>query len=245
LTAAENGAVFAVTTTTVQTSDNPFELQGTAPFAVATLKINNVWYPVTWSTVTDWKAAVRLTATINTFTVTAHSRTGTLLGTAVATVTYMNGTPPYPTDGLLINEWMADNASTLLNPKTDDYSDWIELYNKGMKAFDASGYQVRDSGTTTFTFPAGTVIPPGGFVLVWADDSTSQQGPDAEDNFHAPFRLSSSGETISLRTPAGTTFDSRAYGALAADQSGGRLGDGLSYSDLLSKPTPRRPNPNP
>jgi hypothetical protein len=85
--------------------------------------------------------------------------------------------------------------------------DWVELYNRGPDAVDISGWHVSDSvkDTLRYTFPAGTVIPAGGYlvrdetqlgfgfdlngadaiVLTAADGTTGQdyfdQGPQHQD----------------------------------------------------------------
>jgi hypothetical protein len=49
-----------------------------------------------------------------------------------------------PTQGLFINEFMADNDSTIQNPDGSGYPDWIELYNAGLNAIDLGGMYLTD-----------------------------------------------------------------------------------------------------
>jgi hypothetical protein len=47
-----------------------------------------------------------------------------------------------------INEWMADNETTIADPAAtggSEYDDWFELYNAGTAAFDLSGYYLTDN----------------------------------------------------------------------------------------------------
>lgn len=135
-----------------------------------------------------------------------------------------------------INEWMASNTSTLPNPLDGAFDDWFELYNPGMDPADLSGFTLRDSPTGGgFRLPMGTIVPPGGFLLIWADEKT---GP----GLHANFKLSASGEMILLVNPAGETIDSVTFGRQTADVSEGRLADGGLEIGRLPHPTPGRSN---
>lgn len=135
-----------------------------------------------------------------------------------------------------INEWMASNSSTLPNPLDGAFDDWFELHNPGVDPADLSGFVVKDSPTGAgYPLPLGTIIPPGGFVLVWADEKS---GP----GLHANFKLSASGEMILLINPAGQTVDSVTFGRQTADVSEGRLADGGAEIGSLPHPTPGRSN---
>ncbi len=58
--------------------------------------------------------------------------------------------------------------------------DWIELYNSGSTPIDLSGYLVKDNDDTrTTALPAGTIITPGGFLVV--DESVLGFGLGAAD----------------------------------------------------------------
>ncbi|MHC3130231.1 MAG: CotH kinase family protein, partial [Candidatus Bathyarchaeota archaeon] len=75
-------------------------------------------------------------------------------------------------DGLVINEFMANNDDAVAGPD-GDYPDWIELYNGGTEAVDLSGMYLSDDITNPkWQFPSGTVIEAGGFLVVWGDNSS-------------------------------------------------------------------------
>ena len=79
--------------------------------------------------------------------------------------------------------------------------DWIELVNTAGAEIDFSGYGLSDSvASVRYTFPAGTVIPAGGYLVIPCDDTelTAQA---------APFSLSAAGaEAVYLTKPDGTLY---------------------------------------
>ncbi|RLT17046.1 MAG: hypothetical protein DWI28_06780, partial [Planctomycetota bacterium] len=79
--------------------------------------------------------------------------------------------PAPPPLQVFINEWMADNTTTLADPADNDLEDWFEIYNPGPGPADLSGFYLTDNLTNKFQYliPAGYTIPPGGHLLVWAD----------------------------------------------------------------------------
>jgi hypothetical protein len=89
---------------------------------------------------------------------------------------------------LAINEFMASN-----NSETDpqgQYEDWIEVYNYGAYAIDMGGMYMTDdlSDPTQWRMPPDTLIDPGTYILVWADNDITDTG------LHANFKLDSNGE---------------------------------------------------
>jgi hypothetical protein len=142
---------------------------------------------------------------------------------------------------VFINEWMADNTTTLPDPADGDYEDWIELYNPGSEAVDLSGYFMTDvlTNTTMWEFPDGTTIPANGYLVVWADSENSQNEPGREP--HTNFRLGAGGEAIGLYGAGGVLIDSVTFGAQTNGVTQGRFPDGQS-SVYFMTPTPRAPN---
>ncbi len=59
-------------------------------------------------------------------------------------------------DSVVIHEIMYHHPST--------EEEWIELYNRGEAAVDLAGWQLVDA--VGYTFPAGTTLAPGGFLVV-------------------------------------------------------------------------------
>jgi hypothetical protein len=118
---------------------------------------------------------------------------------------------------LTANEWMADPASG---------SDWFELYNSGTKPVSLGGFFFTDDLTkkTMSPIPPLSFIGAGanGFVQFWADSN-----PNAGSK-HVKFKLSKSGDTIGLYSPAGTLAFGLTFGAQQTGVSQGRFPDGAA-----------------
>ena len=135
---------------------------------------------------------------------------------------------------------MADNKR-LPNPIGGTFDDWFELYNAGASVVNLSGYFLTDNlaDTDKWAIPAGTTIPAGGYLLVWAD------GKDTLDTapLHTAFSLSANGEAIGLFAPDGSEVDSVVFGAQAEDISQGNFPNGPTGGvSFLSKATPAAAN---
>ncbi len=148
-----------------------------------------------------------------------------------------------PGDGptVAINELMAQNVGSIQDSR-GDYDDWIELYNYGNAPVDVAGCFVTDDPANPAKWqiptgdPAVTTIPPGGFLLIWADDEA------AEGWLHANFKLSAGGESVALHDPEQNLIDSVTFPALDADVSYGRLPDGGDQWQTFPRPTPGESN---
>jgi regulation of enolase protein 1 (concanavalin A-like superfamily) len=146
---------------------------------------------------------------------------------------------------VFINEWMADNLSTYADPADQDFEDWFELYNPGTNAVDLGGYYLSDDSTDPLKFqvPLGGfyIVPPQGYLLVWADEEPEQNQTNHAD-LHVDFRLSKGGEQIVLSAADRTTIDRVTFGAQTTDRTEGRLPDGTSTILQLVTPSPLHPN---
>ncbi|MGA2852865.1 MAG: lamin tail domain-containing protein [Verrucomicrobiota bacterium] len=144
-----------------------------------------------------------------------------------------------------INEWMADNTITLADPADNDYEDWFELYNPGTNTVDLGGYYLTDTLTdkTKFLVPNNGhyLIPPRGYLLVWADNESSQNNTNRAD-LHVNFALSKGGEAIGIFAADGTQIDAVTFGAQTSDVSQGRFQDGSANIVSFVIPTPRAAN---
>jgi hypothetical protein len=152
--------------------------------------------------------------------------------------------PTSPVVAVRINEFMARNTSTIRDPADGLYDDWIELHNAGSQPVDLTAYMLTDNLTNTarFLIPPGYVVPAGGFLLVWADNTPSQNQP-TNQGLHVNFALSADGEQVGLFAPDGTLVDGVSFGPQSADVSVGRYPDGASLPLLvLDVPTPGEPN---
>jgi hypothetical protein len=193
------------------TSSNLIALTGTAPIQVKTIRVNGISYALTWTTLTNWRLSVPLYAGTNLLVVEGFNSRGVVMSNAIDTITIRNtGTAaPLP---VVINEWMADNAGPggLADPVDGLFQDWFELFNPNTNAFNLGGYFLTDnlSQPTKWRVPTNTFIAARGFLLVWADNQTNQNGLSAAGDLHAPFQLNNGGEEIGLFAPDGMALQS-------------------------------------
>ncbi|MGI8605388.1 MAG: lamin tail domain-containing protein [Verrucomicrobiales bacterium] len=228
-------ANFAITSPSNVTVASPsVTITGTAPVSVERLTVNEVELPVVWSSVTSWRITFVPAAGTNTYVVRALDYNGTQIGTGTVTVTF-TGTNAWPP--LRLNEWMASNGGSVLDPSDGDSDDWIELFNPTADAVNLTGWRLSDSTPTPaeFIFPAGYSIAAGGRLIAWCDDETIQSA--APNSVHLPFRLSASGETLTLTAPDGTVVDTVTFGQQVNDVSQGRAPDGSLTVDFLAAPS--------
>jgi hypothetical protein len=144
---------------------------------------------------------------------------------------------------VLINEWMADNQGALADPADNQFEDWFELYNPEDTAADLSGLFLGTSlaDRTKFPLPPGYTVPPGGYLLVWADGENSQNATNRAD-LHTNFKLSKAGDAIGLFAADGTVIDFVPFGPQEPDVSEGRFPDGTDGAAFFARPTPRSRN---
>jgi CotH kinase protein/Lamin Tail Domain/Chitobiase/beta-hexosaminidase C-terminal domain/Right handed beta helix region/Divergent InlB B-repeat domain len=90
---------------------------------------------------------------------------------------------------VVINEVLANSGAA---------SDWIELHNRTRTAMNVGGWFLSDSGADfqKYRIPAGTVIPPGGYVTFY--ESTNFGLASVDVNKVTGFALSDIGETLYL-----------------------------------------------
>ena len=125
---------------------------------------------------------------------------------------------------IVINEVMASNTKTKADPN-GQFDDWIELYNKSSASVDISGWYISDnpSNVRKWKLPQGTSIPANAYLIVWADEDSSQ---NTATSFHANFKLSAAGETIILSQKDSTIVDQVTFGQQKADISYARRPNG-------------------
>ena len=139
--------------------------------------------------------------------------------------------------GLVINEVCSTNK-TSLKAANGTSPDWIELFNAGDSAIDLSGVGVSDGSKNRykFTFPAGSSLKSGAYLIILCDDTDAVTG-----ELHAAFKISAAGETVYLTAPDGSDIDTVVLPELDADVTNGRMPDGSSDFALLN-PTPDKSN---
>lgn len=208
------------------TDQNWIYLTGTAPLSTETIEINGVSYPVTWSSTTNWTVRLALDSAESHFIIRALDAAGNLVpGAASAvTVTY-TGTTGTPDGRVVINEIM-------YHPAVAD-AEYIELYNTSTQgAFDLSNYRLDG---LDYTFPGGSWIEPGGYLVLARDKAAFAQAYGSSINVFGTYsgHLDNAGETLQLVRPGLTvlgdtvidevTYSSQWPWPQAADGSGASL----------------------
>ncbi len=131
-------------------------------------------------------------------------------------------TPELPNPGeVVINEFLADNKNGEVD-EAGEKEDWVELYNNTNSPQSLFGLFLSDDPAkrNKWGFPSNVSIPAHGFLIVWMDND-DLQGP-----FHANFKLSAAGETLTLSDGASTVLDEITFGQQLPDITFGRYPNG-------------------
>ena len=227
-------------------TNSPVTLAGTGSVTVKSIAINGVEYAVSWTSATNWTVAVPLPDVTNQLTLQAYDLRGNVLTNASDSITVTNFglLAPQP---VVINEWMADNGGPGGYPDAADqkYQDWFELFNPNYTSVNLSGYTLTDdlAKPAKWSIPSNTVIAARGFLLVWADDESAQNGSGTNGDLHTAFKLSNDGEAIGLFSPAGVRQHALAFGQQLKNVSQGLYPDGNTNTVYdMTNWTPRAAN---
>jgi len=122
---------------------------------------------------------------------------------------------------VVINEFMASNNQTIAD-QDGEFDDWIELYNNTESEISLNGFYLSDKLEEPFKwiFP-DTSIAAGGYLIIWADKDTLQEG------LHCNYKLSASGESIVLSDASGALIDQVTFHLQTTDISRGRNPNGI------------------
>ena len=144
------------------------------------------------------------------------------------------------TSGVVINEFMASNGSTILD-KNGLYSDWVELYNKTDKEVDLSGYGL-------FRRPG----PADALAVSRGDEDRRGRIPHRVPfgrgydgggrGASRAFSLRSYKEDVVLTSAGGVIVDSYSFSMQNTDVSMARVPDGTGEFTASAQPTPGYPN---
>lgn len=140
---------------------------------------------------------------------------------------------------IVINEILTSNT-TINTDEDGDYHDWIELYNTGAITVNLSGYGLSDDPALLFkwVFPNVSVAP-GQYLLIWCSDKNRRV---AGSPLHTNYKISSTGEVISLTNPSGVTVNSVPATVIPQNISYGRLPNGTGGFVFFSAVTPNTVN---
>lgn len=141
-----------------------------------------------------------------------------------------------PESNVVINEVMPVNNVTV-EDQNGEYDDWIELYNLSSASINLSGYYLSDSkkNPEKWKFPVGTSIVGKGYLIIWADEDTTESG------LHANFKLSSAGEDVIFSNSEKARLDKVSYPAQALELSYSRVPNGTGEFKWQT-PTFNKPN---
>ena len=106
----------------------------------------------------------------------------------------------------VISEFVALNRASLLDGDGNN-PDWIEIHNPNLVPLDLEGYFLTDDASepTRWPFPAATLVPGGGYLVVFASQQDRNDYVDAGGNLHTNFALRSAGDYLALVAPDGAT----------------------------------------
>jgi hypothetical protein len=229
------------------TTNDTITLTGNAPLAVREIEINGVRYPVIWVSNTGWSLSLPLYNGPNQLAVQGIDRNGVRLTNAVDSIVVTNSSAGALLP-VVINEWMADNAGPLgfADPADGLFQDWFELFNPNTNSVNLSGFYLTDNLglPAKWPVPLGTVIAPGGFLLVWADNQSEQNaGYATNGQLHAGFQLNNDGEVIGLFTPGGVAQHVVTFRRQFENVSAGLFPDGATNAVyFMTNSTPRAAN---
>ncbi|MBN9689752.1 MAG: lamin tail domain-containing protein [Verrucomicrobia bacterium] len=141
-----------------------------------------------------------------------------------------------PAGAIRLNEVLALNQGIV--PHGGAFPDYLELVNRSEAAVNVGGWAVSDDPGRPgrYVIPSGTVIPAGGFLVLWCDDRTAAPG------LHTGFGLGRLGETLSVFSPGPSGWvlvDRLIFGIQLPDLAVGR---GPNQLWTLVSPTPGATN---
>lgn len=145
-----------------------------------------------------------------------------------------SGAPVSIVTGIRLNEVMTSNKGAVRDAN-GNYPDYVEIANVSDKSIDLSGFGLSDDklSPAKWVFPTGTVLAPGGFIVVYCTGNT------ADGELYAGFKLSATDDLI-LMDSTGKAIDSLALKQVAADSSLG-VDESGSWVEQ-ARPSPGYPN---
>ncbi len=117
---------------------------------------------------------------------------------------------------LIINEIMADptgfdsNGDSTLDVIEDEY---VELYNTTGGSLDISGWTISDGSGLQYTFPASTIIPADGTVVIFGGGTPTGIPGDFVDTAGGSLSLNNTGDTVTVENEVSQLVDTVTYGS--------------------------------
>lgn len=185
-------------TNMIVTNVNFVTLTGAAPVKVASIAVNGVQYPVTWTSVGSrpvfWTVRAPLSEGTNNLVIDGLDRFGNVLPNSTRQITAVYSEQPQdPVGNVVINE-------ISYSPENPEAA-FIEIHNRStFFAFDLSGWRLNGA---SFDFPSGAVVGPGQYLVIVRDLFAF----GAKFGFQTPIlgefngTLDPDGETLTLLRP--------------------------------------------
>ena len=132
----------------------------------------------------------------------------------------------------IINEFMAENATTLAD-EDGDFEDWIEIYNPAAGTINLDGWYLTDDARirTKWRFPA-VMLDPGRFLVVFASGKDRKTPPSP---LHTNFKLDKNGGYLALVMADGRTTTSEFAPAYPRQRQDISYGRAQNSTNLVSK----------
>ena len=147
---------------------------------------------------------------------------------------------------IVINEFSCSNYSLNI---AGDNEDFVELFNQTANAVDIGGWYLSDNIDipTKFEIPAGTIVPPNGFIMVMCSGEAQAGNLYAGGFLNTNFRIHQcKEESVVLTDNTGTIVESHTYGSDIStnqeDHSWARDADGVGDWRVCTAPTPNASN---
>ena len=140
---------------------------------------------------------------------------------------------------IVINEILTSNT-TINQDEDGSYQDWVELRNNGATAVNLTNFGLTDDATLPYkwTFPNVTIAA-GQYLLIWCSDKNRT---NTTKPLHTNFKLSSSGETITLTNASGVAINTVTTPVILQNISYGRLPNGTGDFKFFNVVTPALAN---
>jgi hypothetical protein len=133
---------------------------------------------------------------------------------------------------VVLNEVVSNNEGVWVD-RSGETDDWVEILNTSDRPIDLSEFSLADEKNVA-QLPERT-LEPGGRTLIWLDEEP-EEGAD-----HMPFKLSSGGEMLSLRS-CDVVIDEVDVPPLPENETYARYPDGSDEWDLCRYTTPQAEN---
>jgi hypothetical protein len=203
-----------------------FVYQDIPSFATTAVHTISFWYlPSTNAANYLFRMSTGFRGTVN---VRAPTGPQGLFGTPATNNVLTTSIAPYPL--LWLNEVLPVNSNGITDNQ-GEREPWIELFNSSSNQITLTDFFLSDdySRLGKWRFPAGAVINPGEFKVIFAD---AEPGESTSSEWHTAFRLSASSDSLNLsRLVNGTPqlLDYLNFGGLTPTRSYGSYLDGQLF----------------